>query len=338
MKTLTKPQPIPNPPKDEHRGAGTTAVVVEGLTKRYGDRSAVDNLSFTVPTGATAGLIGPNGAGKTTIMAMLLGLVRPTEGSGTVLGQPLHKPANFLTRVGASIEGPAFHPSVSGIDNLRALAVLGRRSQTEIPALLELVGLDGRGEERYGSYSLGMKQRLGIAASLLGDPELVILDEPTNGLDPRGMQDIRRLIGDISAGGRTVIVSSHLLSELEQVCDWLIVVDHGGLLYLGPPDRLAGTESIVVRTVEPSHLPVLRRVTMATGRPIAQNDNEIVIALDDATDPARFAAEINRQMHAAGAVLSELRYQRADLEARYLNLIANGQQSTTNNNTIGEPS
>src|SRR6266508_4113167 len=255
------------------RATTDDAVVVSGLTKRYGNRAAVDNLSFTVPAGSVAGLIGPNGAGKTTLMAMLLGLVRPTEGSGTVLGQSVDRPADYLGRVGALIEGPAFHPAVSGIDNLRSLAVLGGHDQAEIPGLLELVGLAGRGDDRYGSYSMGMKQRLGIAASLLGDPELVILDEPTNGLDPVGMQDIRRLIGDIAAGGRTVIVSSHLLSELEQVCDWLIVIDHGGLVYLGRPEMLTGTESIVIRTAEPSDLPILHSMVASTHLPVATTDD-----------------------------------------------------------------
>ena len=317
----------------DNDGVSVDAVVVRGLTKRYGNRAAVDNLSFNVPAGSVAGLIGPNGAGKTTLMAMLLGLVRPSEGSGTVLGESVDRPADYLGRVGAAIEGPAFHPAVSGIDNLRALAVLGGHDQAEIPELIELVGLAGRGGDRYGSYSMGMKQRLGIAASLLGDPELVILDEPTNGLDPVGMQDIRRLIGEIAAGGRTVIVSSHLLAELEQVCDWLIVIDHGGLVYLGRPELLAGTESLVLRTAEPSDLAILHSMVVSTHLPVAMTDGGVVVTLNDDVDPAGLAAEINRRAHAAGIVLSELHHQRADLEARYLNLVSNGTNNTTQTNT-----
>jgi len=318
-------------------GVSVDAVVVSGLTKRYSKRAAVDNLSFTVPAGSVAGLIGPNGAGKTTLMAMLLGLVRPTEGEGTVLGQSVDRPSGYLGRVGALIEGPAFHPAVSGIDNLRALAMLGGHDQAEIPEILQLVGLDGRGEDRYGSYSMGMKQRLGIAASLLGDPELVILDEPTNGLDPVGMQDIRRLIAEIAAGGRTVIVSSHLLSELEQVCDWLIVIDHGGLVYLGGPEQLTGTEALVIRTAESSDLPILHSMVVSTHLPVDTTDDGIVVTLNDDVDPAALAAEINRRAHAAGIVLSELHHRRSDLEARYLNLISNGDSSadeTTKTNAI----
>jgi ABC-2 type transport system ATP-binding protein len=301
------------------------AVVVDGLTKRYGSRVAVDHLSFAIPTGTVAGLIGPNGAGKTTLMAMLLGLVHPTSGSGTVLGEPLGKTAHYLNRVGALIESPAFHPAVSGIDNLRSLAVLGRHSQENIPDLIELVGLAGRGHDRFGSYSSGMKQRLGIAASLLGDPELIILDEPTNGLDPVGMQDVRRLIGQIAKGGRTILVSSHLLSELEQVCDWLIVIDHGGLVHLGTPESLASAgEALVLRTADPADTPMVRTMVNSTNLRVEVDGDDVLVMLDGDVDPARLAAEINRRAHTAGIVLSELHYRRADLEARYLNLISQG--------------
>lgn len=320
MQTLTEPKPRAQI-ATARTSSTSDAVVVDGLTKRYGDQLAVDGLSFTVPNGSIAGLIGPNGAGKTTLMAMLLGLVRPTRGSGTVLGQPVERPGSYLARVGASIEQPAFHPAVSGIDNLRALALLGGRSQADIHALIDRVGLAARGQDRYSAYSMGMKQRLAIAASLLGDPELVILDEPTNGLDPLGMADIRHLIGTIAAGGRTVIVSSHLLSELEQVCDWLIVIDHGGLVYLGPPEHLAGTEAIVVRTLDPGHLPALQHIVTATGLPTSQSANEVIVTLDHTVEPARLASDINHRAHDAGIVLSELHHQRADLEARYLDLV-----------------
>jgi ABC-2 type transport system ATP-binding protein len=301
------------------------AVVVDGLTKRYGRRAAVDRLSFAIPTGTVAGLIGPNGAGKTTLMAMLLGLVHPTSGSGTVLGEPLGKPGRYLSRVGALIESPAFHPAVSGIGNLRSLAVLGKHSEKNIPDLIELVGLAGRGHDRVGSYSTGMKQRLGIAAALLGDPELIILDEPTNGLDPVGMQDVRRLVGEIAKGGRTILVSSHLLSELEQVCDWLIVIDHGGLVHLGTPESLASAgEALVLRTADPADTPMLRTMVNSTNLRVEVDGDDVLVMLDGAVDPARLAEEINRRAHTAGIVLSELHYRRADLEARYLNLVSEG--------------
>ncbi|MGH9231372.1 MAG: ABC transporter ATP-binding protein [Acidimicrobiales bacterium] len=308
---------------------GADAVVVEGLTKRYGGRAAVDDLSFAIPTGTVTGLIGPNGAGKTTLMAMLLGLVRPTSGTGSVLGEPLGKTAGYLDRVGALIESPAFHPAVSGIDNLRSLAVLGGRSQRTIPDLIELVGLAGRGQDRVGSYSTGMKQRLGIAASLLGDPELILLDEPTNGLDPVGMQDVRRLIGEIALGGRTILVSSHLLGELEQVADWLIVIDHGGLVHLGTPESLAAAgEALVLRTADPAQTPMLRTmVDDSTPIGVEVDGDDVLVMLDGDVDAASLAVEINRRAHTAGIVLSELHYRRADLEARYLNLVSQGATS-----------
>ncbi len=162
-----------------------------GLTKRYGDRVAVDHLDIEVPSGVVAGFVGPNGAGKTTTMAMLLGLVRPTAGTGTVLGASIDEPAAYLHEVGALIESPAFYPSLTGAENLRMFATVGRHDTASIPALLDEVGLGDRGDDRYRSYSLGMKQRLGIAAALLGDPKLLILDEPANGLDPQGVREMR---------------------------------------------------------------------------------------------------------------------------------------------------
>src|SRR5215210_6869986 len=223
------------------------AVVADRLTKRFGSRTVVDAVSFDVPAGSVTGLVGPNGAGKTTIMGMLLGLVRPTSGHAWVLGAPVASRAAYLPRVGSLIESPAFHPAVSAADNLRALAILAGHPDEPVDELIDLVGLAGRGADRYGTYSLGMKQRLGIAAALIGDPALIILDEPTNGLDPVGMQDVRRLVRELGDNGQTVIVSSHLLAELEAVCDWLIVVDQGGLVHCGPVGELgAGTDDILV--------------------------------------------------------------------------------------------
>ncbi len=298
------------------------AVSVQGLTKRYRRRTAVDNVSFTVPAGSVTGLIGPNGAGKTTVMAMLLGLVKPSGGSGTVLDAPIHQRGRYLPRVGALIESPAFHPAVDARDNLRSLATLSGQTADGVDELLDLVGLGERGDDRFGSYSLGMKQRLGIAAALLGDPELVILDEPTNGLDPQGMQEVRDLIGRISAQGRTVIVSSHLLAELEQVCDWLVVLDHGGLVHAGTPQSLgAMADALVLAPDDESRLDGLTVIAQATGLEISLDGANVIIDLTDDVDAPGLAAQINVRAHAEGIVLAELHHRRADLEARYLNLI-----------------
>src|SRR3954447_16420979 len=166
------------------------ALSVSKLTKRYGDRTVVDDLAIELPRGVVAGFVGPNGAGKTTTMAMLLGLVRPSAGGGHVLGDPLGRPGAYLPRVGALIESPAFYPSLTGAENLRVFATVGGHDLARIPALVDQVGLSGGGDDRYRSYSLGMKQRLGIAAALLGDPQLLILDEPANGLDPEGVREM----------------------------------------------------------------------------------------------------------------------------------------------------
>jgi ABC-2 type transport system ATP-binding protein len=218
-------------------GMNTNALSTTGLTKRYGSRTVVDRLDLEIPTGVVAGFVGPNGAGKTTTMAMLLGLVRPSSGTGEVLGHAIDAPGRYLHQVGALIETPAFYPSLTGERKQRVLACVGRHDPDRIPALLELVGLGERGDDQYRSYSLGMKQRLGIAAAMLGDPRLLILDEPANGLDPQGMREMRELIVDVARGGRTVLVSSHVLSELEQVCDWLVMIERGAVLYAGPEEE-----------------------------------------------------------------------------------------------------
>ena len=306
------------------------AVIASGLTKRFGSRTVVDGVSFSVPAGSVTGLVGPNGAGKTTIMGMLLGLVRPTAGEAWVLGAPIAERAAYLPRVGSLIESPAFHPAVSATDNLRALAILAGHPQHAIDGLIDLVGLQGRGGDRYGSYSLGLKQRLGIAAALIGDPDLIILDEPTNGLDPVGMQDVRRLVREIGDQGKTVIVSSHLLAELEAVCDWLIVVDHGGLVHCGPVAELGGaTEDALVVGAGRDHCERLAGVLRRFGREGVVHDTRagslrIVVEPDD--DAYALAAAINRLAHESGVVLNELQHVRADLEARFLSLVGVGGQ------------
>jgi ABC-2 type transport system ATP-binding protein len=203
------------------------AVLVRGLTKRYGSRTVVDRLDFEIPAGTVAGLIGPNGAGKTTILRMLLGLVRPDGGTGTVIGQPITTPAAYLPSVGALVEGPAFYPGLSGARNLAVYATLAGIDRSRVPTVLERLGLADRATDAYRTYSLGMRQRLGVAAALLGDPALVVLDEPTNGLDPSGIREMRGIIRSIREDGRTVLVTSHLLNEVQQVCDWLIVINQG---------------------------------------------------------------------------------------------------------------
>jgi ABC-2 type transport system ATP-binding protein len=302
-------------------------VITDGLSKRYGRQLAVDALSIEVPTGVVAGFIGPNGAGKTTTMAMLLGLVRPTAGTATVLDASIEEPARYLHRVGALIEAPAFWPGLSGIENLRALATLGGHNASRIPEVLALVGLEARGADRFGQYSFGMKQRLGIAAALLGDPALLILDEPTNGLDPAGINEMREFIRSVGDGGRTVLVSSHILSELEQVCDWLIVIDRGSLVYQGPTQGFLGQAGTVI-ALAPEHAGELERLAAlarADGHePHLEGDQLIVPVAAD--DPRTVALALNKAAIAQEIVLAELHVRRPSLESHYLAVVEERKQ------------
>jgi ABC-2 type transport system ATP-binding protein len=300
-------------------------ISLHGLSKSYGSHLAVDGLTVEVPAGVVAGFVGPNGAGKTTTMAMLLGLVRPTAGGGTVLGHPLDDPASYLHRVGALIEGPAFYPGLTGAQNLAVVATVAGHDPAQIGELLELVGLGDRGDDRFRAYSMGMKQRLGIAAALLGDPDLLILDEPINGLDPAGVAEIRALIGRLADGRRTVFVSSHVLAELEQVCDWLIVVDHGALVFQGPAAELGhATTAIVAVPEHAADLPRLERLLNAAGHDSEIAGGELVVAVNG-SEPRRLAADVNRAAGAEGIVLAEIGPSKTTLEDRYL-AIVNGVQ------------
>ncbi|MET0326486.1 MAG: ATP-binding cassette domain-containing protein [Ilumatobacteraceae bacterium] len=303
----------------------TSALSVTGLTKRYGDRTVVDHLDIEVPRGVVAGFVGPNGAGKTTTMAMLLGLVRPSAGTGTVLGSSIEDPAVYLPHVGALIETPAFYPALSGVQNMRVFATVGGHDTESIPALLEQAGLHGRGDDRYRDYSLGMKQRLGIAAALLGDPDLLILDEPANGLDPEGVREMRALIGELAGTGRTVLVSSHDLSELEQVCDWLVLIDTGRSLYQGATrDLLDGASAglAVVPRRSDDH-DELRTLLLARGLTVHGHGERLVVDTSG-TDVGDLAATVNEAAFGAGIVLIELSPLRTTLEDRYLSMVKAG--------------
>jgi ABC-2 type transport system ATP-binding protein len=234
---------------------GVVAIQTYDLSKRFGDLVAVDSINFEVRRGEVFGFLGPNGAGKTTTIAMLLGLVRPTSGSAEVLGHDLrHNLAPALLRVGAIVETPSFYPYLSGEDNLRIFArIVGGRAEQDIPPILERVGLGKRGSDKVGTYSLGMRQRLGLACALIGDPELLILDEPTNGLDPAGMQEVRSFIRRLATEeGRTVFLSSHLLHEVEQVCDRVLILNKGQVIAQGRVDEmLSQAQGVELRIADP---------------------------------------------------------------------------------------
>ena len=297
------------------------AIETRELGKRYDGRIvAVDRLSLRVRRGEVYGFLGPNGAGKTTTLRMLLGLVRPTSGSALVLGAPPGSPES-LARVGALIESPTFYPFLSGRDNLRVLARYSDTPETRIEAVLGEVDLAARAGDRFGTYSLGMKQRLGIAGALLKEPELLILDEPTNGMDPAGMAEMRAFIRKLGQGRRTVLLSSHLMTEVEQVSDRVGVISKGELVREGTVDELRGRESLWVRA-EPLEQAerVLGAVRGVEG--VARLNGGLRVAADPAAAPT-----INRALVEAGIAVGELRPERDSLEKIFLELTQEGDES-----------
>ncbi len=295
-----------------HHDAGL-AVETRALTKRYGDLVAVEGLDLRVRRGEVYGFLGPNGAGKTTTLRMLAGLIRPTAGKASVLGAaPGSRTA--LAGLGALIEGPGFYPSLSGRDNLRIVAGHAAAPESRIAGALEEVGLADRAGDRYRDYSLGMKQRLGIAAALLKNPELLILDEPTNGMDPAGMAEMRSFVRGLGRGGRTVLLSSHLMNEVEQVCDRVGVIAGGRLVAEGTVDELRGREFLLLRAAPLDRAAAL----LASARGV-----EDVERIDGRLRVAAGAVppyEINRALVAAGIRVTELRPERTSLEDVFFEL------------------
>ena len=293
------------------------ALETAGLSKRYGERFAVDHVDISLPAGVVSGFVGPNGAGKTTTILMLLGLVRPTDGTGQVLGHPITDPAAYLPRVGALIEAPLFYPTLSGRRNLEVLTRLGRLDRARIAQVLEQVELADRANDLVRSYSLGMKQRLGIAAALLPEPDLVILDEPTNGLDPAGIREIRELLKGLTERGITVFVSSHLLAEIEAICQHLVMIDKGKIVFQGGIENLlAAQQSALIATPEHAKdVPALIALCEQAGKE-ASADGESV-RVQSAAD---WAAELNRAAMAAGITLMGLQATRASLEEAFFSV------------------
>jgi len=297
----------------------THVIETEALTKRYGEAIvAVDALDLRVRHGEVYGFLGPNGAGKTTTLRMLLGLIRPTSGAATVLGAAPGAPA-ALGRIGAMVEAPGLYPYLSGRDNLRVLAGhAGGAAPERVGAVLAETGLSDRAGDRARTYSMGMKQRLGVAAALLKDPELLILDEPTNGLDPAGMAEMRAFIRSLAQGGRTVVLSSHLMGEVEQVCDRVGVIREGVLVAEGTVEELRGRASLRVRA-EPLGEAARLVARLPDVGEVATNGALLEVSADVAA-----AAGINRALVTAGIEVSEITQQRASLEDVFLELTANG--------------
>ncbi|CAN5811327.1 ABC transporter ATP-binding protein [soil metagenome] len=296
----------------------TTALAIEtrGLTKRYGSIAAVDALDLGVRRGEVYGFLGPNGAGKTTTLRMLLGLIEQTNGSISLMGSKPGSPET-LVNIGSMIETPAFYPFLSGHDNLKMLAAYTGAVRRRIDEVLDQVDLAARARDSFASYSLGMKQRLGVAAALLKDPPLLLLDEPTNGLDPAGMADMRTLIRRLGDEGRTVLLSSHLMNEVEQVCDRVGVIACGKIVAEGTVGELRGQAALIVRVDQPQQArEIVDEFRGIASIEITGNTLRIATAADVAID----GAMVNRRLVEAGIAVHELRTDRRSLEDIFLTL------------------
>jgi ABC-2 type transport system ATP-binding protein len=301
-------------------------LVTRGLTKRFrGGQLAVDGLDLSVPAGSIYGFLGPNGSGKTTTIRMVLGLVAPTAGGAALLGEPMPGAAGrVLPRIGALVEGPAFHPYLSGWANLARLDAADRTAapstaRQRIGAALDRVGLAAAARKRYRAYSLGMRQRLGLAAALLRPREMLVLDEPTNGLDPQGTREVRALVREVAAEGATVFLSSHLLSEVEQVCTHVGVMSRGRLVAQGPLAELraGGRARVLVETPEPAKAAgLLDRL----GLNRQEAGGERVVAELDGKPPE----EINAALVRAGVPVRQFIVDRPGLEELFVALTGEG--------------
>ena len=299
------------------KGMDVPAIEVNGLTKAYKEQVAVKNATFSVPLGTVCGFVGPNGSGKTTTIRMLLSLISPTEGSAKVLGTSIEHPEDYLSSVGAMIEGPAFYPALSGEENLNVLATIGGFPLSRVSELLELVGLADRADSKFKTYSLGMKQRLGIAAALLPSPRLLILDEPTNGLDPAGIHEMRLLLLKLAKEGTTVFVSSHLLSELEVIAEYLVMLREGSVIFAGPIHELLAAQqpSVVLVPEKLSDLAALVTLVIDHGLPATVVDDTVRVVGSQSDAPV-----LNRLAFAAGITLVELRCEVPSLEETFFDM------------------
>ena len=286
---------------------------LENLTKRYGDSTVVDDLTLELKPGAVTGFLGPNGSGKSTTMRMILGLDRPTAGRALVGGRPYHELDHPLRTVGALLDARAVHPARSGRAHLLAMARGNGIPKARVARVLELVGLDAVAGRRAGTFSLGMSQRLGIAGALLGDPEVLLFDEPVNGLDPDGVRWVRGLMRSLAGQGRTVFVSSHLMTETQLTADHLVVIGKGRMIMDAPLEQVLATTAVLVRSPHAGDL--AERLTAAGVTVERRGENELV-----ATGAA--IEHVGDLAHAAGVRLHELSPREPSLEQAYQDLTA----------------
>ncbi|SEB49844.1 ABC-2 type transport system ATP-binding protein [Paramicrobacterium humi] len=291
-------------------------IEISGLTKRFGGFTAVNDLSFSVEPGRVTGFLGPNGAGKTTTLRSLLGLVAPTSGTATIGGIRYRDLPSPLTTVGAALEASSFHPGRSAEHHLSIYAQAARIPSSRVGEVLELVGLAGFGEKRVGGYSLGMRQRLGLAYAMLGDPGVLVLDEPVNGLDPEGIKWIRELLRHFAREGRTILISSHLLSEVQQTVDDVIIIAKGQLVHTGTLADLDAGDSMSVHVDAPDREALRAALEQAGFRfDIARSGFTVYEVEPGAVGHAAFVA---------GVELNALARRASGLEERFLSLVGGG--------------
>ncbi len=292
-------------------------VETHALTKRFGSRVAVDRVDLRIPRGSAFGYLGPNGAGKTTLIRMLLGLTSASSGTMQLRGLPVpERRAEALARVGAIVEEPRFHPFLTARENLEIVAAAREpAAHARIDSALDLVGLAARADERVKQYSLGMRQRLGIARALLGDPELLILDEPTNGLDPAGILEFRGLVRRLVGEGRTVVLSSHLLDEVEKICDAVAIVDRGRVVWQGPIDAIRGGTRTVLVAVDDQ----AAALALIDRREVEATEDGLLVRLSVEAGPDA-VADLNRLLVTAGIGVHRLELSQASLEERFLEI------------------
>ena len=309
-------------PKGRSGSDSPWAVETHGLTKRFGENVAVNDVELLVPRGCAFGYLGPNGAGKTSLIRVLLGLTHADAGTMHLLGHavPRHRD-RALARVGAIVDEPRFHGHLTGRQNLRILAAAREpAAEGRVEPALERVGIRHRGDDKVSKYSMGMRQRLGVAACLLGDPQLLILDEPMNGLDPAGMLDMRAMITSLASEGRTVMLSSHLLDEIEKTCDAVAIVDRGTVIRQGPISELLAESSFEVR-VECSDVQLASGLLTGTalGAHVHVGPDELAISLPEGTGRDAIA-EINRVLVEGGIAVYRLQHVQASLEEWFLSV------------------
>ncbi len=298
----------------------TLAIETTGLSKHFGQHRAVDTLDLAIHQGSVFGFLGPNGAGKTTTIRMLLGLIRPTSGGGRIMGYDImNERATILPQIGAIVESPAFYPYLSGRDNLRALGrTVGNEDMHRIAGVLDQVGLADRARDKVRTYSLGMKQRLAIAAALLNNPQIIFLDEPTNGLDPAGTVEIRELIRQLGASGHTIFISSHLLHEVEQICTEVAIINHGKMVTQGRVTSLLKQDATLLIEAEP--FSIVQDVSTHFGvSPRVVGPRAVTLALPPNVTPELMTALVN-----AGARVYQITPQHSSLEQLFLDLTDEG--------------